>query len=136
MRIIIDTNIWISFLISDKYRKLDNILSHPKSTILFSNELLDEINRVATFPKLKKYFSSHAVEEMLLNLEDYIELIQVKSKVDICRDPNDNFLLALSKDGKANFIITGDQDLLTLKMFGKAQIVTLTNFLAELKHFR
>ena len=129
VRLIIDTNIWISFLISDKYQKLDKVLSHPKTTILFSIELLDEINRVATFPKLKKYFSLNAVEEMLLSLEDYVELVKVKSKVEICRDPADNFLLALSKDGEANFLITGYQDLLDLETFGITKIISLTNFL-------
>ena len=129
VRLIIDTNIWISFLISDKYQKLDKVLSHPKTTILFSIELLDEINRVATFPKLKKYFSLNAVEEMLLSLEDYVELVKVKSKVEICRDPADNFLLALSKDGEANFLITGDQDLLDLEVFGITKVISLTNFL-------
>ena len=129
VRLIIDTNIWISFLISDKYQKLDKVLSHPKTTILFSIELLDEINRVATFPKLKKYFSLNAVEEMLLSLEDYVELVKVKSKVDICRDPADNFLLSLSKDGEADFLITGDQDLLDLEVFGITKIIPLTNFL-------
>jgi putative PIN family toxin of toxin-antitoxin system len=129
VRLIIDTNIWISFLISDKYQKLDKVLSHPKTTILFSIELLEEINRVATFPKLKKYFSLNAVEEMLLSLEDYVELVKVKSKVEICRDPADNFLLALSKDGEANFLITGDQDLLDLEAFGITKIISLTNFL-------
>ena len=129
VRLIIDTNIWISFLISDKYQKLDKVLSHPKTTILFSIELLEEINRVATFPKLKKYFSLNAVEEMLLSLEDYVELVKVKSKVEICRDPADNFLLALSKDGEANFLITGYQDLLDLETFGITKIISLTNFL-------
>ena len=129
VRLIIDTNIWISFLISDKYQKLDKALSHPKTTILFSIELLDEINRVATFPKLKKYFSLNAVEEMLLSLEDYVELVKVKSKVEICRDPADNFLLALSKDGEADFLITGDQDLLDLEVFGITKIIPRTNFL-------
>ena len=129
VRLIIDTNIWISFLISDKYQKLDKVLSHPKTSILFSIELLEEINRVATFPKLKKYFSLNAVEEMLLSLEDYVELVKVKSKVEICRDPADNFLLALSKDGEANFLITGDQDLLDLEGFGITKIISLTNFL-------
>ena len=136
VRHVIDTNIWISFLISDKHRKLDNLLSHQKTKILFSTELLEEINRVSIFPKLKKYFSSHAVEEMLLSLEDYIDLIQVNSKVDICRDQKDNFLLALAKDGKADFLITGDNDLLSLKIFGKTKIITLTNFFEELKHYR
>ena len=129
VRLIIDTNIWISFLISDKYQKLDKVLSHPKTSILFSIELLEEINRVATFPKLKKYFSLNAVEEMLLSLEDYVELVKVKSKVEICRDPADNFLLALSKDGEAIFLITGDQDLLDLETFGITKIISLTNFL-------
>lgn len=129
VRLIIDTNIWISFLISDKYQKLDKVLSHPKTSILFSIELLEEINRVATFPKLKKYFSLNAVEEMLLSLEDYVELVKVKSKVEICRDPADNFLLALSKDGEANFLITGYQDLLDLETFGITKIISLTNFL-------
>ncbi len=136
VRLIIDTNIWISFLISDNHRKLDNLLSHPETKILFSTDLLDEIDRVSIFPKLKKYFSAHAVEEMLLTLEDYIDLIEVKSKVNICRDSKDNFLLALAKDGKADFLITGDNDLLTLKMFEKTKIITLTNFLEELKQYR
>lgn len=66
---------------------------------------------------------------MLLSLEDYVELVKVKSKVEICRDPADNFLLALSKDGEANFLITGDQDLLDLEGFGITKIISLTNFL-------
>ena len=98
--------------------------------------MLDEIDRVSIFPKLKKYFSAHAVEEMLLSLEDYIDLIQVSSKVDICRDPNDNFLLALAKDGKADYLLTGDKDLLELKNFGKTKIKTITSFIDETKNYR
>ena len=42
MRIILDTNLWISFLISSKYEQLDSLLDDEKCTLLFSNELLDE----------------------------------------------------------------------------------------------
>jgi len=42
-------------------------------------------------------------------------------------------LLALAKDGNADYLITGDKDLLTLKSFGKTKIVTLTDFEADLK---
>lgn len=136
-KLVIDTNIWVSFLISDKYRKLDTLLLGNKVTILFSTELLEELNKVSKYPKLKKYFSPNAVEEMITNLSAYIDLVKVTSKTDFCRDPNDNFLLSLVKDGKANFLITGDADLLSLKFFGKTKIITLTDFFkVTQKNFR
>jgi putative PIN family toxin of toxin-antitoxin system len=55
--------------------------------------------------KLKKYFSANAMEEIILNLETYIQLIEVKSIVNVCRVTKDNFLLALAKDGKADFCL-------------------------------
>ena len=136
LRLVIDTNIWISFLISDRFRKLDYILKVQNVQIVFSEELLNEIRKTILKPKLKKYFSVNALEEMLLNLDSYIDLVTVKTKTNICRDPNDNFLLALSKDGKANFLITGDKDLLDLVKFGRTQIIDISSFLNELKQYR
>lgn len=136
LRLVVDTNIWISFLISDRQRRLDSLLYIDKVRFLFSTELLDEINRTAAKPKLKKYFSVNALEEMLLSLEPYIDIIRVKCLVTICRDSKDNFLLALSKDGKADFLITGDKDLLDLEKYGRTQILTISKFLEEVKHYR
>ena len=56
---------------------------------------------------------------MLVNLDPYIDIIEVKSVVSLCRDAKDNFLLALSKDGKAHFLITGDNDLLDMEKYGR-----------------
>ena len=67
--------------------------------------------------------------QKLLDLFDvYGELVTVISTVDICRDAKDNFLLALAKDGKANFLITGDDDLLIIKQFENTEILTYTEF--------
>jgi uncharacterized protein len=87
-------------------------------------------------PKLKKYFSKNALEEMLISLEPFIELVKVKSSVSICRDPKDNFLLSLSKDGKANFLLTGDNDLLDIKKYGKTRILKITEFFDEMSQAR
>ena len=46
-----------------------------------------------------------------------------------CRDVKDNYLLALSKDADADYLITGDKDLLVLKQFENTLIVTLPQFL-------
>lgn len=129
IRIVIDTNLWISFIISKNIQKLDHLLLLNSIVILFSEDLLEEIRVTITKPKLKKYFSESAMEEMLSAFEDYIELIKVTSKVKVCRDPKDDFLLALAKDGNAHFLVTGDLDLLDLKTFGKTKIVILSDFL-------
>jgi putative PIN family toxin of toxin-antitoxin system len=134
LRIVIDTNLWISFIISSKLDKLDSFLCQNKIKIVFSEELITELNKTITKPKLKKYFTDSSIEEMLLTFELFVDLVDVKIKVNACRDPKDNFLLSLSKDGKANFLITGDKDLLELKSFGTTKIITFTKFIEELKN--
>ncbi len=52
----------------------------------------------------------------------------VKNDVTVCRDKKDNFLLSLSRDATADYLITRDEDLLILKQFGKTRIVTLKEF--------
>jgi putative PIN family toxin of toxin-antitoxin system len=96
-------------------------------------ELIDELETTTAKPKLKKYFGPHALEEMLLVFESLIDLVDVKSTSKICRDPKDNFLLALAKDGKADYLLTGDQDLLDIKKYGRTKITTISKFLEKEK---
>jgi putative PIN family toxin of toxin-antitoxin system len=133
LRVIIDTNLWISFIISKRFNALDPIFQSSNIKVLFSIELIEEIRATVEKPKLKKHFDSKAVEEMLLTFESMIELIQVNSKVQVCRDSKDDFLLSLSKDGKAHFLITGDKDLLSLNRFRKTDIVTFSQFIKVLE---
>ena len=111
IKIIIDTNLWISFIISNKQNLIDPIFFPQKTRLLFSKELIDEIQLTIMKPKLRKHFGTNALEEMLSTFAPFIDLIEVKSIVAVCRDSKDNFLLALAKDGKADFLLTGDKDL-------------------------
>jgi putative PIN family toxin of toxin-antitoxin system len=101
-RIILDTNLWISFLITRDYSKLDNILKQRQAILIFSSELLEEFLDVATRPKLKKYISRKDVEGVLASVDEYAEFIEVKATIKICRDSKDNFLLALGKRWQCN----------------------------------
>jgi hypothetical protein len=67
----------------------------------------------------------------LTNVQKKAKFITVISKVDRCRDPKDNFLLALAQDGKATHLITGDQDLLILKKFGRTNILTMGEYIVQ-----
>ena len=128
MRLILDTNLWISFLISSKYEKLDELLFNEKCKLLFSQELLEEFVTVAKRPKLKKYISRDELEDLLETIHEVAEFVNVTSKVSKCRDPKDNFLLSLAVDGKADYLLTGDKDLLVLKKIGKTEIRTISEF--------
>jgi len=130
-RVIIDTNLWISFLLTKDFSKFDRILSEELLTLLFSEELLEEFLEVAKRPKFRKYFSMPDLHELLTQIKDRAEFIIVNSVTNICRDPKDNYLLSLAKNGKATHLITGDKDILDIKMFGKTKILTLTAYLAD-----
>jgi putative PIN family toxin of toxin-antitoxin system len=130
-RIIIDTNLWISFLITKNFTKLDEIIFSKKCVLVFSKELLEEFLTVAKRPKFRRFFSSSDIEEILETIQEYAEFIEVTSKIEVCKDPKDNFLLSLSMDGSADFLLTGDNDLLMLTKFRKTAIITISDFLDE-----
>jgi len=109
-RIIIDTNLWISFLLTNDFSKLDKVFVDKRVILLFSQILLDEFLEVAQRPKFKKYFSLPDLERLLLQIKNEAEFIEVTSDIRLCRDPKDDFLLSLAKDGKATHLITGDKD--------------------------
>jgi putative PIN family toxin of toxin-antitoxin system len=131
-RVIIDTNLWISFLISKNFTELDFLISTGKVTLLFSAELLEEFLEVTKRPKFSRYFNKKDLESLLKNLENIAEIIVITTQTDVCRDIKDNFLLNLCIDGNADFLITGDEDLLVLKKIGSTHIMRWSEFLIEI----
>lgn len=128
-KLVIDTNLWISFLISNSFSKLDKLIETNKVVFVFSDELLTEFLNVTSRPKLKKYFSQSDVTYLLNSIHTYAEFIHVKSNASVCSDPKDNFLLSLCDDAKADYLLTGDADLLVLKKYKKTSILKLTEYL-------
>lgn len=132
MHLILDTNLWISFLISSKYEKIDELLFNQDCKLLFSQELLEEFLAVAERPKLKKYISGEDLAYLLETINEVAEFVQVTSEITECRDPKDNFLLSLAVDGKADYLLTGDKDLLILEAIGNTRIITIADFFDEI----
>ena len=60
-------------------------------------------------------------------------MAHVKSKIELCRDSKDDFLLSLAMDSKADYLITGDNDLLDLKTIGKTKIYYHSRLLRQIK---
>jgi putative PIN family toxin of toxin-antitoxin system len=131
IRLVIDTNLWVSFIISKNLNQLELLLFSNRLRILFSVELLKELEMTMLKPKLKKYFSENALEEMLDVFDPFIDFIDVKSKIKICRDPKDDFLLASANDGKADYLLTGDDDLLEIGKIDKTIILKFRDFIEK-----
>lgn len=128
-RVIIDTNLWISFLLTNDYSKVDPMFANNDLVLIFSEELIEEFIEVAQRPKFRKYLSFDDIEDLLDKVRKKAVFINITTSIELCRDPKDNFLLALSQDGKATHLITGDKDLLVLGTFGKTKTLTITDYI-------
>ena len=129
MRILIDTNLWIRVLISQTTReRLALVIGNPDILILGNQELFDEIRDVASRPRLQKFLTVKDIDKFLAILAERLDFVKPSSEVKVCRDPNDDFLLAICKDFSVDYLITEDEDLRTLHPFGSTQIVHWNTF--------
>lgn len=128
MKIVIDTNIWISFLIGKTLKKLKDLIFEEKVIILTSEEQIEEVIAVLQRNKFKKYFNNNDIEELLYLIYKTCKIVDIKERVNICRDKKDNFILDIAINGKADYIVTGDKDLLILSSFRGTKIITFSEY--------
>ena len=127
-RVIVDTNCWISFLIGRHFHGLVDLLSEEQIQLIVCDALIDEIRDVTTRPKFAKYFPSKEVESLLEFLQLVGETVNPSQQVHLCRDEADDYLLALAIEANADYLVTGDLDLLVLGKVGNCQIVNVEAF--------
>ena len=129
IKIILDVNIWVSAFISRKMeQQVQAIIIQDNVEVIACNELLEELQQTLQKPKLKKYISLERAQLAIELVKQSATFIDIESTVELCRDNKDDYLLALVKDAQASFLLTGDKDLLVLKLFEKAQIIKLSDY--------
>lgn len=136
VKAVIDTNVFVSSLIGKTKTNPKEIIDNFKKnkfSLVLSPAILKEIEETFKEPELK----SIVKEDEAFNL---IGLIRIKGlfvvpghKINICRDVHDNKILEAALETKADFIVTGDKDLLVLKSFRGIPIVSPKEFLSKLK---
>ena len=124
MRIVFDNNIWISFLIGKRLSALRSVFIRSDVEIYYSDELEHEFLEVAHRPKILKYVDEQQIERVH-QLMKRICRYGVITNLDAIpvRDPKDVYLLALSDIVKADYLVSGDSDLLELKEYNQTKIV-------------
>ena len=117
-RIVFDTNVIVSALMFPRSvpRQAFN-LAYSTGKILASTATTLELEEVLSRKKFEKYFSMEERIQFVARFFADAEIIEVKEKITACRDRKDDKFLELAVNGKADYIITGDQDLLVARMW-------------------
>ena len=140
MRVVIDTNLLITYLISHRDPMatiVDHHLAQGDFMMLSSPELLAELDRALSYPRLQQFYDQETRRRFVALIAQLSEIQDLPDEIPaISRDPDDDKFIACAIAGRADFLVSGDQDLLTLKQVGDVQIIRareLLEILAALK---
>ncbi len=130
-RVVIDTNVFISALLNPlgTPRKVINI-AISQLTILQSEATYQELATRISKNKFDKYLEKDDRLDFLSSLKNRSLFVDILHETTICSDSDDNKFLELAVSGMAQYIITGDNDLLILNTYQGIPIITPAEFLA------
>ncbi len=130
MRVVFDTNIFISALVIPGSRAEKAILRilDGADTLLISKPILDEL-----LSTLARKFSRdpEALSQVAVMMMEMAELVEPRNTVEVFNDDPDNRLLECAESGRADVIVTGDKEMLLLKRYQGIQLISLRDYLAR-----
>jgi len=130
-RIVPDVNIIISALFwkGEPYKIISKGLK-GEYVLLTSPAIIDEL---AGKLRSKFQFPEEKLEELINIMLTLFHVVNPATSLNVVRDKSDNKIIECAVDGKADFIITGDADLLELKEFTGIRIITPREFFKRMK---
>jgi putative PIN family toxin of toxin-antitoxin system len=132
MRVVLDTNIFISALLVENSLPAELIghWRHGKFDLLSAREQLGELSRVTRYPKIKARLNPVLAGRLINEIRDVAVMLERLPVLDVSADPYDNYLLGIAVAGSADYLVTGEKnDLLSLKQHDGTKILTIRDFL-------
>lgn len=136
MKVIIDTNLWISFLIGHQTQLVRRMLTDLRFDVYVCSRLIEEIRDVASRDKIRKYVSEADLDDLLAIINAYCQFATIEAEVapTAIRDPKDLYLIALADTIGADYIVSGDADLTDLGQYKQTRIMKLADFKAMMQY--
>ena len=125
---ILDSNIWISYVITKRLQKLVSIIIDHQLTVLTSHHLAEEIAGVLARPKFKKYLKPADIAEIITLHLKLCRNVSVDETVSLLTVSKDVFLISLYRAGKATMLVSGDKELLREASGLNCRVMTLKEF--------
>lgn len=135
MRVILDTNILASALISPHglTDRLYGAWRERRYTLVTSDHQLEEFRRITRYESVRRFIEPAAAGTLYNELRELAVVLTKLPSVDVSADPADNYLLAMARAGEVSYLATGDKrDLLKFKTFERTKIVTVRRLLRVL----
>jgi putative PIN family toxin of toxin-antitoxin system len=136
IRAVVDTNLLVSYLISHRppiSELIDVHLAQEHWVLITAPELLEELDRVLQYPRLQRYYTQEERVRFVALVAALGELVELPRSVPrICRDPEDDWVIACAVAGEADAIVSGDRDLLDLKQVSNTPVLSARQFLESL----
>ena len=127
--LVVDVNVLVSMLINQDTIGIKGLFNKQVFRVAVSPSHLAELEDVLMRPPFRRYFTILEAERALQRIQKRSHSVKTEFQVrPICRDPKDDYLLALAKAAKADLLVTGDADLLVLKKYGKTTIMKPADF--------
>lgn len=132
MKVIIDTNLWISFLIGHQTQLVRRMLTDLRFDVCVCSRLIEEIRDVASREKISRRVNTADVEDLLAIIHAFCQFVTIEAEVApaAVRDPKNLYLLALADTIGADYIVSGDADLTDLSQYNQTKIIKLADFKA------
>ena len=131
-KVIIDTNIWISFLIGHQTALVRRMLTDLRFDVYVCARLVEEIRDVASRDKIRKHLGPNDLDDLLAIINAFCQFVTIEAGVSptAVRDSKDLYLLALADTIGADYIVSGDADLTDLGQYNQTSIIKLADFKA------
>ena len=131
IKVVLDTNVLVSALIrTGKPRALLFEIVRGNAQLILSRGILQELAEVAADDKIRKYVEEEDVTRFLRIIGSTAKIVTIKSRFKVVKkDPSDDLFLRTAYDGGADYIVSGDKHLLSLKEFKGIKILTVNEAL-------
>jgi len=136
MRVVLDTNILISALITPTGNPaaIYNAWERSDFTLLTCEQQLEELRATLHKAEIAELIRSHRAGRLVNQISELAEIVGRLPRVKRSADPEDDYLLALCEAGRAHFLVTGDKSgLLSLRKHKSTQIVSAKEFIDSLE---
>lgn len=133
LKLILDTNTIISaFFWEGNEAELFRKIEQGKASLFISKEILKEIKDVINRPKFKDTITKSKItpEQIIQKIILISHIVIGKNlNINLCRDPKDDKFLECGEHAKADYIVSGDKDLLVLKNYKNLKIIKTSEML-------
>lgn len=138
IRAVLDTNVLIAAVINIKASVSQEIYQNfitQQFSLITSPEVLEEVEEVLSRKRIRKRHkhSTEKLKEIISELVDLSYIVPGTTGVEVVRDPDDNKIISAALDGRADYIVSRDKDLLDLKEYQGIKILTPEKFMGILR---